>query len=240
MRTGPGTAAALAAAGKTAATVGGVIHLRRPLDRSPRSAEIVAHELVHVARPSPQPRFFGDDRHSAEERLAERTGGLARALVAPDLVAPPVQRSQDRLAWGTQGMPVSAMGGALKALSQEIKSAPPTLAQRTPQPPKGGSLVERTADLFRQSSSSSSSSSSSPAVRAAGDPAFPRPGDPPIVRRSSWDTGPRAETAPETGSTEAMAGGINAAMLAAIVDALEQRVIDELERRGLRHHPGVF
>jgi hypothetical protein len=240
MRTGPRTTAALVAAGKPAATVGGVIHLRRLPDRSARSAEIVAHELVHVARPSSQPRFFGDDRHSSEETLAEHTGGLARALVAPSVGVPPPRPSADRLVWGTQGMPVSAMGGALKALSQQITPAPPSVAQRTPEPKKGANLVERTADMFRQSSGSSSAPAlaASPPAPVA-DAAFPRPGDAAIVRRSTWDTVRRLDT----GNTETEAvttAGINAATLEAIIDALEQRVIDELERRGLRHHPGVF
>jgi hypothetical protein len=237
MRTGPGTSAALAAAGKSAATVGGVIHLRRLPDRSPASAEIVAHELVHAAHPSPRPRFFGDERRGPEERLAEHTGGLARALVAPRLAAPPARRSQDRLAWGTQGMAVGAMGGALRALSNEIVPIP-AVAQRKAQPPRAGSLVERTADLFRQPAGGSS-----PRVPAVADPEFPRPGDPPIVRRSSWDSVQRFSNPPigATITTEAATtGGINAATFDALVEALEQRVIDELERRGLRHHPGVF
>ncbi len=238
MRTGPGTTAALAAAGKAAATIGGVIHLRRLPDRSARSAEIVAHELVHVSRPSSQPRFFGDDRPSPEESLAQHTGGLARALVAPRLAAPPARRSYDRLAWGAQGMPVSAMGGALNALSRHITPVPASVA-RTPETKTGGSLVERTAGMFRQSSTSPLASSSASPLPAVADPAFPRPGDAPIVRRSTWDTVRRLDTSTRT--TEAMTtSGIDAATLEAIIDALEQRVIDELERRGLRHHPGVF
>jgi hypothetical protein len=82
MSSGPHTRAALAAAGRPAATVGRVIHLASHPDASARTAEIVGHELVHAARPSSRPRFFDDDRHSAEEALAQRTGGLIRSLAA--------------------------------------------------------------------------------------------------------------------------------------------------------------
>jgi hypothetical protein len=245
MRTGPATQAALAAAGKAAATVGGVIHLRRAPDRSPGSAHIMAHELVHAARPSSAPRFFGDERHSAEEALAERTGGLARALVAPQVATPPAQRAHDRLAWGTQGMVVSAMGGALKTLNHESPAAPapppPPVVQRKVQ---GGTLVERTADMFRRPSGSSAPSGGGSRLPAVTDTQLPRPGDPPIVRRSQYPTVQRAldtGMASPSGDTEAtMVGGLNAATFEALLEALEQRILDELDRRGLRHHPGVF
>jgi hypothetical protein len=246
MRTDPGARAALAAAGHPAATVGGVIHLHRPPDRSPRSTEIVAHELVHAAHPSPRPRFFGDTRGGSEEALAEHTGGLARALVAPRLAAPPPRRAQDRLTWGTQGMAVGTMGGAIKALGKEIgAAAPPTptpMVQRTPVPALRGSLVERTADLFRHASGAPAAVGGGQAAHVAGSADFPRPGDGAIVRRSSWGTVAREYLpSPSTTTTgNAATGGVDPALFDALVEALEQRVIDELERRGLRHHPGVF
>jgi hypothetical protein len=233
VRTGPSTAAALAAAGKSAATVGGVIHMRRFPDRSAGSAQVVAHELVHVARPSARARFFADDRHSPEETLAEHTGQLARALVAPHVATPPARRSHDRLAWGTQGMAVGALGGLLARSNDVAKPPPPPVVRRRSDPSARPSLVERTADLFRQPVA--------PRVPAIANPEFPAPGDPPIVRRSSWGTPPQTLDSPASEATEATApGGMNTATFEALVEALEQRVIDELERRGLRHHPGVF
>ena len=53
VRTGPATAAALAAAGRPAATVGRVVHLARRPDTSPRGAALVAHELAHVVASGP-------------------------------------------------------------------------------------------------------------------------------------------------------------------------------------------
>lgn len=81
---------ALASVGKVAATAGDVVHLARPLDASPRSAEVLAHELTHVASPSPLARFFGDDRHSHEEDRARRIGEImARAPVGTPPASPP-------------------------------------------------------------------------------------------------------------------------------------------------------
>lgn len=74
---------ALRAVGKQAATTGDTIHL----DASPtelltpgaRITEIVAHELTHVAHPSPAPRFFDDIDETPEERRAEQIGRLMAA-----------------------------------------------------------------------------------------------------------------------------------------------------------------
>jgi hypothetical protein len=103
VRAGPGTAAALAAAGKPAATIGRVIHLPLQPDRSARTREVVAHELVHAARPSPTPRFFGDDHNDDEEGLAWRVGALARSLASTtDARA----TGRPELTYGTNGLVV--------------------------------------------------------------------------------------------------------------------------------------
>ncbi|MGH9125323.1 MAG: eCIS core domain-containing protein [Acidimicrobiales bacterium] len=265
VRTGPATRAALAAAGKPAATVGNVIHLRRSLDRSLESVEVLAHELVHAARPSPQARFFGDDRRSAEEHVAEHTGRLARALVASEVASPPRGHQQDRLAWGTSGLPVGSLGGAAKTLSVERAAkvpVPPTIApQRRVSSSGSSSLVERTADLFRQAGTSPATANGGRSATIATSPGsitsamsasnlpVPRPGDGPIVRHNTWSGVQRFTTVPSTVSTTSAdvtsdrpmtVGGVDVALFDALVDALEQRVIDELERRGLRHNPGVF
>src|SRR5690606_30698437 len=75
--TNSGSRAALRAAGKVAATTGDVIHLARPL-RSEADAPLLAHELTHVASPSPAPRFFDDHRDSPEERRAELVADVIR------------------------------------------------------------------------------------------------------------------------------------------------------------------
>lgn len=104
-RAGPASAAALAAAGRPAATVGRVVHLARRPDDSPESAAMVAHELVHAtgarrgAAPpgpaggsttaagrtvAPPARFLQDEVHDHEEGLARQVGALVRRLVASD------------------------------------------------------------------------------------------------------------------------------------------------------------
>ena len=65
---------ALARVRKRAATTGATIHLATP---SP-AAEVIAHELTHVAHPSPHPRFFDDADRGPEERRAEQVGALMR------------------------------------------------------------------------------------------------------------------------------------------------------------------
>ena len=65
---------ALRRVGKQAATTGDTIHLatERP------SPEVIAHELTHVAHPSPVPRFFDDDDRGPEERQAEQVATIMR------------------------------------------------------------------------------------------------------------------------------------------------------------------
>ena len=96
LRAGPASAAALAVAGRPAATIGRIVHLARRPDTAPASVGIVAHELVHASqhargsrRPGAPaagavPRFFHDDAHDHEEGLARRIGSLVRELAASD------------------------------------------------------------------------------------------------------------------------------------------------------------
>ncbi len=264
VRTGPVTRRALQAAGKRAATVGRVIHLPAPPDSSERTAAVIAHELVHVAVPSPLPRFYADDRHNAEEAVARRAEGLARA-VKPVADAGPGPHGQPRLTWGTAGLSVGAAGGLLAGGSG-----------RRPEPPKGTeglvqrsrastrsakqSLVERTAGLFaaqdrRRSESAATDTRPAPDIIRAivdsgvsvwptggtPDPNHPRPGDPPIVRRR-LDTSVEGSSALDAmgPQVEQSSAALTNEQLDTIVDALEQRVLAELERRGRRLDPGVF
>ena len=127
VRTGRATTEALAEVGRPAATVGNVVHLAAPPSRSARTAEVVAHELVHAVRPSPVPRFFADDHDSPEERraaatgdlvgdLARRTmesGGLATALQRS--VAAPRLHRDSGLTFGTAGLAVGPGASPLTA-----------------------------------------------------------------------------------------------------------------------------
>jgi hypothetical protein len=268
MRTGPATRRALARAGKKAATVDNVIHLAEPPSRSMVSAEVVAHELVHAARPSAEPRFFDDHRHSVEEDLAHRTGQLIRSVRPPVSIATTAGAATSAMGttigattlaatMGARGLPVAA-GGASASMAQAVARATGTasLASGSGGPPpvpavaSSGdstirrSLAERTADLFRQPGGS------------APDPHNPKPGDAPTIRRAPED-GPLSSSSSGSSSSSTPTPNLTPGpstptvspadlkteldkMVDRIVEALEQRVIDELERRGRRHHPGVF
>jgi hypothetical protein len=80
---------ALQRVGKRAATVGDTIHLAAPPQSGRATAEVLAHELTHVAHPSAVPRFFDDDVRGPEERLAERVASvIAKAPVSPGAPVP--------------------------------------------------------------------------------------------------------------------------------------------------------
>ena len=65
---------ALARVGKRAATTGDTIHV----STSHPAPEVIAHELVHIANPSPLPRFFDDVDRGPEERVAEQVAAVIR------------------------------------------------------------------------------------------------------------------------------------------------------------------
>jgi Domain of unknown function (DUF4157) len=84
LATGQASRRALAKVGKVAATTGDTIHV----DTVRPTAEVIAHELTHVAHPSPVPRFFDDDDRSPEERRAEQVAAvMRRAPILPRATA---------------------------------------------------------------------------------------------------------------------------------------------------------
>ena len=101
VRDDSGARAALAAVGKRAATMGNTIVLP---DRAGAATDtaVLAHELTHIAHPSPLPRFYADDRPSAEERQADAVAQLIhrsptlRAATPATPVAPPARQGRPR------------------------------------------------------------------------------------------------------------------------------------------------
>lgn len=216
MSTGPNSRAALAAAGKRAATVGRVIHLEGAPDRSARTSEIMAHELVHVARPSAVPRFFGDDHRDAEERHATRTGQLLRALgghAPADLRGAGVER----LAVAAPALPFPAPSTTaapprpLVPERRDRRGGDTSTLQRAFFDAAGSPAVSR---LVTDPPATTSPSHGAPSVSYQSEPSLPHQGP------TAW------ELTPET--------------LEQIIEAVEERIIEDLERRGLRHNPGVF
>ncbi len=75
---------ALRSVGKVAATTGDTIHLDPAATGGSRLNTVIAHELTHIASPSPVPRFFDDVVDSPEERRADATARvMARSPLAP-------------------------------------------------------------------------------------------------------------------------------------------------------------
>jgi hypothetical protein len=225
---------------------------------------VVAHELVHAATPSPEPRFYADDRHTPEEATARRAERLTRSL-APVRDAEPAADGARRLTWGTAGLSVAAAGGLL-AGGPVRRSMPEAgagaaragSAARSSTPRQGSrqSLVDRTAGLFAANRALETASAiagpppptadilRSIALGNTGvvpDPNHPRPGDPPIIRRrlSSSDDQSSGLDVMDVGIEQSSAALTNE-QIETIVDAIEQRVMAELERRGRRLDPGVF
>jgi Domain of unknown function (DUF4157) len=139
----PASRRALRRVGKVAATTDDVIHL----DRAPTAAspELIAHELAHVAHPSPTPRFFADPVRGPEERQAEEIAKVMRAApvlprvagagegsrpAAPATPAPPpapvIQRS-------TRGAASTVTAAELAA--RLSGTAPPVVQRRMIAPP---------------------------------------------------------------------------------------------------------
>jgi hypothetical protein len=158
--------AALAAVGKRAATIGNTIVLP---ERPGASTDIgvLAHELTHVAHPSPVPRFYADDHDSAEERQADAVAQLIRrspTLRSPssDASAPPIATS-DLAARTPSNAPVL---GAHRAagIAAQLTPPPPRLSAPSVAPPAraaaGPGLARRVSTAGRPATSSSTSSSS--------------------------------------------------------------------------------
>jgi len=165
MRTDHVARRALAAAGKRAATTGSVIHFQRSPDPHADRA-LVAHELAHVAHRSPLPRFFDDDRPSAEERHADDIARLVQR--SPILTRPPLpvlDHSAPRRA-AESGRPTSP-----PAVTHERSSAAVPTVRRSsrPAPFIPGSTVTA-AELVRRLDDPSTQPATQPATTSTSAP----------------------------------------------------------------------
>ena len=128
---------ALRSVGKVAATVSDVIHFDPGQVPGNRVSEVIAHELTHIAHPSPQPRFFDDTDDSPEERQAEQVAKtMARSPLNPSasLLTPPkvgtsapAQRSTVRRSL-IGGLAGSLVGSARSALTPSTDAASGTVS----------------------------------------------------------------------------------------------------------------
>lgn len=199
---------ALRSVNKVAATTDNVIHLDKPLAPSPRVAEVLAHELTHVAHPSPAPRFFDDDISSPEERQAEQVAKvMARAPLAPN---------------GSISRARTAPTSSGAAASDVIRRSPAPTAS-------GGDLSA--AALAAQLTGGSSASSSQIVRRSPAEPPAQIQRRPDTIRRDVIDEIDTAIEGAEHAETFRAQLDENFEYL---LRRIERRMVFELDRRGGR------
>lgn len=135
---------ALRRVGKVAATTDDVIHLDPAAVPSHARHEVLAHELTHVANPSPAPRFFADDHHSAEESAAEEMAARVGSLMSGWTAATPSGARPASTAMvlggsragvntsvaGASAAPVASGGWTAGALAAELTGGRPATPER--------------------------------------------------------------------------------------------------------------
>jgi hypothetical protein len=227
------TRQALRVVGKRAATVDDTIHLDLPPGAGPRDTEIIAHELTHVAHPSPQPRFFDDERRGPEELMAERVAGI---MARSPVMGHAVQRRVEPTPAGPRAGRPGSNRRTAPALRDESVSAsalaemlsrrePPTASQPSAGLPGAAS---------RQVESRISRSFSGPA-----------PSQPVVARANQQGLVRRAKQAPSSTDDYARSLAESAKIrdfedmlersLDFLVHRIEDRLLVELERRGGQH-----
>jgi hypothetical protein len=235
---------ALRSVRKVAATTGDTIHLDP--DAVPRSRldEVVAHELTHIAHPSPAPRFFDDIDDSPEERRAEQVARvMARSPLAPSATtsAPPARRRRDDAT--IRRSPAAPRTATSQGASSGTVSAQALAASLTGTSSSGTSdVVQRwdraSSSPSARSSSSSTSSSSRPQIgshRSASNEPPDTKSDASSGRSSNGSSG--GASAPFSNEREAAEWFDKrlAANVGPLLRMIEDRMRIELERRGGRN-----
>lgn len=198
---------ALRSVGKVAATTDNTIHLDTGSVAPGRMSEVIAHELTHVAHPSPRPRFFDDIDHSPEERQAEQVAKImARSPLAPSASVVTPVGVERRAASTIRRSPVFSQSPAPAPGTVDAVSLAARITGASGSPGSAGSPMIR-----RELVESPTSSPSSPT---------PSPG-------SSGD-----RTASQMSDHEFL--NLVRANLPDVVGMIEDRLIIELERRGGR------
>jgi hypothetical protein len=220
---------ALRRVGKVAATTDNVIHLAADPAPGDRVNEVIAHELTHIANPSPVARFFDDADDSPEERQAER---VARVIAASP-IAP------------TAATPSLLPGSKSPTAGNVIRR---TAATNT----------TTTGDTMSGSNTAASSGGVSAGALAASITGRASAGEPTVQRWDKGVTPTKAPPTdgPKLGQHRKDGGGIGAQLrqstdasewfaeqlernFDALVTALEDRMIVEFERRGGRLWEGL-
>lgn len=228
---------ALRAVNKVAATTGDVIHLPAPPTTGRQHTELMAHELTHVAHPSPAPRFFADDHRGPEERRADE---MAR-VIARSPLAPTASIGRRMVSTSTAPRDASvdtSIGGVIRRSPASRRASSGAI----------GASVSAAALAEQIISGVAPSSSSSSTIRRFDNmPPLP-PIPPPTHATSSPPIAPPIDTSPgskafweQVDSTEDSAEWFQRQLHAnfdRIVRLLEHHMIGELERRGGRSWKG--
>ena len=233
LSTDPASRRALRSVGKVAATTGSTIHLDHTAIPQARLHEVVAHELTHVAHPSPTPRFFDDVDDSPEERRAEQVAAIiARSPLAPSssVVAPRSSSGADRTIRRTPAPPSSP---SPSVRSSSAGGAPSMSADALAARLTGSSSAPSSGSVIRRSPAPSTATAALAATAA----------DPQVIRRLARDEDSSTTTKTsspfaDTKAAEAWFDKEFEKRLAGSIDPLlrmiEDRMIVELERRGGR------
>jgi hypothetical protein len=175
---------------------------------------IVAHELEHVAAPSPVARFHGGV-DSPEERRAAATEQVVRRLAAEI-----DQRGGPEASAGIAGLPVAALSGFSRAGGGGLDATaggPPVPASALGDGSPAGTVQRAPTSRVRR-------------------PTEPRPQGPTSrVRRPGAQeqepAQPGSAQSPVSGGSD-QAPALSPAQLSAIIRAVEDRLLEEIERRG--------
>ena len=234
LSTDTATRKALRSVGKVAATTGDTIHLDPVATTAARMNHVVAHELTHVANPSPVARFFDDDIDSPEERQAEATAKImARSPLAP--------ASSILSAPGVVARRTSADGS-----SNTIRRSPTTSSPGTISAESLAASISGSSNTSSGSSPSSTRSSSNDVVRRAWQPATPtlaRPTSGPQAGSERHETPAPSNAAaafdPDSDEAKEWFAEQLEKHADAIVRLLGDRLVTDLERRGGRMWGGI-
>jgi hypothetical protein len=221
--TGTASRRALAKVGKVAATTGTTIHLASPA----ASAEVIAHELTHVAHPSPVARFFDDDDHSPEERRAEQVAAIMRS-------APILPRTTAAAAAGT-GVQRPRPRPSVAPASDVVRRTTATRSPATSATAVGGAATISAASLADQITRGGPPS----VQRRIGGHREGRAAAPQTPPQQTGGTQPAPAQPTSNDPSTTVAGGADiGTQFEQILELLEARILRELERRGGRFRGG--
>jgi hypothetical protein len=240
LSTDPASRRALRSVRKVAATTGDTIHLDPASVPTRRLDEVIAHELTHVAHPSPTPRFFDDIDDSPEERKAEQIARvMARSPLAPSasVVAPGgrttradvVRRSPAPTTTTTTTSPGTVSADALAARLTGSTSAARSSSPSSHSTPSISASPGRTDTIRRSPAPPSNLTSTLPST----------PSDPAVIRRAISPTTPQSSSVDIASSPAVEMSDDDfiehfRSNLPEIMSLIEDRMIIELERRGGR------